>query len=61
MILIKELLLYMVKYGTGKLTITDELRKLLVEYEVLAFQGFFNGIDKNKRLNVVVIGEKMQQ
>lgn len=46
------------KNGTGKSTITGELRKLSSIYEVSAFQGFSNLIDENKRLNAVVLGEE---
>lgn len=46
------------KNGTGKSTITGELRKLLPTYEVSVFQGFSNLIDENKRLNAVVLGEE---
>lgn len=46
------------KNGTGKSTITEEIRKLSPDYEVSAFQGFSNLIDENKRLNAVVLGEE---
>lgn len=46
------------KNGTGKSTLTEELKKLSAEYEVSTFQGFLNLIDENKRLNAVVLGEE---
>lgn len=45
------------KNGTGKSTLTEELKKLSSDYDVSAFQGFSNVIDENKRLNAVVLGE----
>lgn len=45
------------KNGTGKSTLTEELKKLSSAYDVSAFQGFSNVIDENKRLNAVVLGE----
>ena len=44
------------KNGTGKSTITNEIRKLSQAYDVSVFQGFSNIIDENKRLNAVVLG-----
>ena len=47
------------KNGTGKSTLTEELKNLsAAEYEVSTFQGFLNLIDENKRLNAVVLGEE---
>ena len=46
------------KNGTGKSTITNEIRKLSQAYDVSVFQGFSNIIDENKRLNAVVLGEE---
>lgn len=46
------------KNGTGKSTITEELRKLKPEYDVFAFQGFSNILGENKQLNAVVLGEE---
>lgn len=46
------------KNGTGKSTITEEIKKLNSDYEVSAFQGFNNIIDENHRLNAVVLGEE---
>lgn len=45
------------KNGTGKSTITEEIKKLNYEYDVSVFQGFNNTIDENHRLNAVVLGE----
>ncbi|SFO03714.1 Wobble nucleotide-excising tRNase [Pseudobutyrivibrio sp. UC1225] len=45
------------KNGTGKSTLTNEIKKKLSsEYEVSIFQGFTNIIDENRRLNAVVLG-----
>lgn len=46
------------KNGTGKSTLTEELKKISSEYDVSTFQGFLNIIDENKRLNAVVLGEE---
>ena len=46
------------KNGTGKSTITNEIRKLSQAYDISVFQGFSNIIDENKRLNAVVLGEE---
>lgn len=46
------------KNGTGKSTITAEIKKLDREYDVSVFQGFANIIDENRRLNAVVLGEE---
>lgn len=46
------------KNGTGKSTITGEIRKLDSAYDVSIFQGFDNIIDENHRLNAVVLGEE---
>lgn len=46
------------KNGTGKSTITEEIKKLNSDYDVLVFQGFNNIIDENHRLNAVVLGEE---
>ncbi len=46
------------KNGTGKSTITAEIRKLTPTYDVYVFQGFVNIIDENRRLNAVVLGEE---
>lgn len=46
------------KNGTGKSTITEEIKKLGSNYEVLVFQGFNNIIDENHRLNAVLLGEE---
>ena len=46
------------KNGTGKSTITEEIKKLNSDYDVSVFQGFNNIIDENHRLNAVVLGEE---
>ena len=46
------------KNGTGKSTITEEIKKLNSNYEVSIFQGFNNIIDENHRLNAVVLSEE---
>lgn len=46
------------KNGTGKSTITEEIKKLNSDYDVSVFQGFNNVIDENHRLNAVVLGEE---
>lgn len=37
------------KNGTGKSTITEEIKKLNLDYDVSVFQGFNNIIDENHR------------
>lgn len=44
--------------GTGKSTIAKEIKKLGDKYDVFVFQGFDNIIDKNERLNTVLLGEE---
>jgi cation transport ATPase len=46
------------KNGTGKSTITKEIKKLTTSYEISIFQGFSDLIDENKRLNAVILGEE---
>ena len=41
------------KNGTGKSTITEEIKKLNSDYDVSVFQGFNNIIDENQ-LNLVI-------
>lgn len=54
----KKITFFFGKNGTGKSTITESIKSLMPEYEVLVFQGFSNLIDENKRLNAVVLGEE---
>lgn len=49
------------KNGTGKSRITDELRKLSVEYEVSAFQGFSMLLMRINGLMLLSLVKKMQQ
>lgn len=46
------------KNGTGKTTLTDIIAKQSSEYETHVFKGFDNIIDKNEKLNAVVLGEE---
>lgn len=46
------------KNGTGKTTLTDIIAKQSTEYETHVFKGFDNIIDKNEKLNAVVLGEE---
>ena len=40
--------------GTGKSTITEEIKKLNSDYDVSVFQGFNNIIDENHRLKMCI-------
>lgn len=46
------------KNGTGKTTLTDTIALQSSEYETHVFKGFDNIIDKNEKLNAVVLGEE---
>lgn len=46
------------KNGTGKSTITNELKKLSSDYNVSIFSGFLDLLDDNRRLNAVILGEE---
>lgn len=58
LILEKKITFIFGKNGTGKSTLTNELKKLSSSFDVYTFQGFHDVIDDNQKLNAVVLGEE---